>query len=120
MSEFDDDIRQALRPEDTASDEGLLDQVAATFRTRMRLWIVLIWCLTALCAAAAVWAASRFFRAATTRDWIMYATMVEVAATAVVMLKLWYWMEMNRHTHTREIKRLEILVAKLADRMGGM
>jgi hypothetical protein len=118
MSDFDDDIRQAIRAEDTAGDEGLIAQVAATFRTRMRVWIVLIWCLTALWVVVAVWAASLFFGAAITRDWILYATVFQVAVMAVVMLKIWYWMEMNRTTHTREIKRLEVQIATLVDRMG--
>ena len=34
------------------------------------------------------------------------------------MLEIWYWMDLNRTTHTREIKRLEIQVAKLVDRIG--
>ena len=119
MSALDDDIRHAVRADDPAGDEGLLEQIAATFRTRMRMWIVLIWGLTALCAAVAVWTASLFFRAVTTRDWILYATIFQVAALAVVLLKIWYWMEMHRHTHTREIKRLEWIVAKLVDRIGG-
>lgn len=118
MNEFDDDIREAVRAGDTAVDEGLIEQVAATFRTRMRVWVVLSWCLTAVWAAVAVWAATSFLRAATTRDWVMYATLFQVAVISVVMLKIWYWMELNRTTHTREIKRLEIQVAKLVDRIG--
>jgi Family of unknown function (DUF6768) len=118
MNAFDDDIREAVRASDTAVDEGLIEQVAATFRTRMRVWVVLNWCLTAGWFAVAVWAATAFLRAATTRDWIMFATLFEVAAISVVMLKIWYWMELNRTAHTREIKRLEIQVAKLVDKIG--
>ena len=115
MNTFDDDIRAAVRGEDTAGNEGLIEQVAATFRTRMRVWVLLIWCLTAVWAAVAVWAASLFLRAATARDWIMYATVFQFAAISVAMLKIWYWMEVNRNTHTREIKRVEVQVAKLID-----
>lgn len=117
MNAFDDDIRKAVGAEDTAGDEGLIEQVAATFRTRMRVWVVLSWCFTAAWAVVAIWAAVSFFGAATTREWILYATVFQVAAISVVMLKLWYWMEMNRHTHTREIKRVEIQIATLVDRI---
>lgn len=117
MNAFDDDIRKAVRTGDTAGDEGLIEQVAATFRTRMRVWVVLIWCFTAAWAVAAVWAALSFFGAATTREWILYATVFQLAAISVVMLKIWYWMEMNRNTHTREIKRVEVQVAQLVDRI---
>ena len=118
MNAFDDDIREAVRAGDAAVDEGLIEQVAATFRTRMRVWVVLNWCLTAGWVAVAVWAAISFLRAATTRDWVMFATLFQVAAISVAMLKIWYWMELNRTSHTREIKRLEIQVAKLVDRIG--
>jgi len=113
MNAFDDKIRKAVRAEDTVLDDGLIEQIAATFRTRMRVWVVLSWCFTAVWAAVAVWAASSFFGAATARDWIMYATVFQVAAISVAMLKIWYWMEVNRHTLTREIKRVEVQVAQL-------
>jgi hypothetical protein len=32
--------------------------------------------------------------------------------------RIWYWMELNRTTQTREIKCLEVQVAKLVDRIG--
>ena len=117
MNAFDDDIREAVRAGDTAGDEGLIEQMAATFRTRMRMWVVLSWCFTAVWAAVAAWAAGSSFRAATARDWIMYATVFQVAAISVAMLKIWYWMEVNRNTHTREIKRVEVQVAQLVDRL---
>jgi hypothetical protein len=117
MNAFDDDIRKAVRAGDTASDEGLIEQVAATFRTRMRVWVMISWCFTAVWAAVAAWAAVSFFRAVTVRDWIIYATVFQVAAISVAMLKLWYWMEMNRHTHTREVKRVELQIAELVDKV---
>jgi|GEM_PF-3584282 len=34
------------------------------------------------------------------------------------LIKIWYWMELNRNTVLREIKRLELQVAHLAGRVG--
>jgi hypothetical protein len=36
---------------------------------------------------------------------------------AVAMLKMWFWMEMQRIAVTREVKRVELLTAKLLERM---
>ena len=36
---------------------------------------------------------------------------------AVAMLKLWYFMEMNKNAVTREVKRLELQIARLAKRL---
>lgn len=121
MSNFDNDIRQALQAEgdnlEHAGDEGLMAQVTASFRSRMRHWVALIWAASFVVFGMAVFAAVSFFRAETTRDWILYATIFAWAMFAVGMLKMWYWMELNRNTHTREIKRLEIQLARLADRL---
>lgn len=122
MNTFDDDIRGAMQTVSqhaslqNAGDEGMVQQVAATFRSRMRRWILITWFATLLWVGVAVWAAIAFFQSQDTRDWIMYACMFQFAAMAVAMLKLWYLMEMNRNTHTREIKRLELQLARLAER----
>jgi hypothetical protein len=38
------------------------------------------------------------------------------AALAVAMLKMYFWMEMNKNVMLREMKRLELQVARLAAR----
>jgi len=122
MNTFDDDIRDAMQSGAgdgslrSAGDEGMIQQVAATFRSRMRRWILITWFATLFWVGVAVWAAIAFFRAQDTRDWIMYACIFLSAGMAVAMLKLWYLMEMNRNTHTREIKRVELQLARLAER----
>jgi hypothetical protein len=122
MNAFDDDIRGAMQTgaDNTslrsAGDEGMIQQVAATFRGRMRLWILITWGATLFWVGVAVWAVSAFFRAEATRDWIMYACIFLFAGMATAMLKLWYLMEMNRNTHTREIKRVEMQLARLAEK----
>lgn len=119
MNTFDDDIRGAMQADDaslrTAGDEGLIRQMTATFHGRMRMWVLLTWFATLFWTGVAVWAAIAFFRAQGTRDWIMYAGIFVFAGMAIGMLKLWYLMEMNRNTHTREIKRVEMQLARLAE-----
>lgn len=121
MNTFDDDIRNSMHTvaDDkslrSAGDEGMIQQVAATFRSRMRVWILITWIATLIWVGVAVWAATAFFRAQDTRSWIMYACMFLFAGMAIAMLKLWYLMEINRNTHTREIKRVEMQLARLAE-----
>jgi hypothetical protein len=118
MTTADDDLDRAesrdggvsLSP---ADEERILERTLAVFRGRTKGLVALNWLLTAVWGAITLWAASAFFRAATTRDWILYATVFLVSFMAVGMLKVWFWMEMNRYTHTREIKRLELQVARI-------
>lgn len=122
MNTFDDDIREAMQtgPDEaslrSAGDEGVIQQVAATFRGRMRRWILITWLATLFWVCVAVWAAIAFFRANDTRGWVMHASIFLLAALAISMLKLWYFLEMNRNTHTREIKRVELQLARLAEK----
>lgn len=119
MNTIDDDLRGALRADDathrSAGDEGLIRQMSATFHGRMRMWVLLTWFATLFWTGVAVWAAIAFFRARDTRDWIMYAGIFVFSGVAIGMLKLWYFIEMNRNTHSREIKRVELQLARLAE-----
>ena len=119
MSDFDKDLRDAVKFDAgnahlaTAGDEGIFEQMAATFRGRMRFWVVLTWILTAVITGVCVWAAVMFFNADDVRDWIMYAAIFLMGGNMVGLLKMWNYMEMHRNTHTREIKRLELQIAQM-------
>jgi len=121
MNTFDDDLRGAMRSKaDTqpihAGDEGMILQITETFRGHRRVWMIIATIGTFLWLGVCVWAGMGFFRASGTRDWIMYATIFLVGVIAVSMLKMWSILEMNHNTHTREIKRVELQLARLAER----
>ncbi|MBZ0171437.1 MAG: hypothetical protein K8E66_03575 [Phycisphaerales bacterium] len=40
-----------------------------------------------------------------------------MAMIAVSMMKTWYFMEMNRNCVLREVKRVELQIARLAERL---
>ncbi len=123
MNELDRKIQEALHKEDAELFEGfggeqsLLEMVADTFRGKHR-WLVammVFWKLVFF--VLAVLTAVKFFHADTTRDIVMWATACILCMSAVSMLKLWYFLEMNKNALTREIKRLELQIARLAARI---
>ena len=59
----------------------------------------------------------RFFRAEEFRDMVMWAAASAFFLSGVSMMKVWYWMELNKNSVTREIKRLELQIARLAGRL---
>ena len=121
MNSFDDEIRDALKFDRdnadlaTAGDEGLFEQVAATFRSRMRGWIIMIWIVVLALAVASVFCVYSFFTAEDTRDHILFAIGALLASQMIGHIKLWYYMEMNKNTHTREIKRVELQLARMRE-----
>ncbi len=123
MSELDDRIRQALRDEDAellaefGEEPSIFEMLMETLRGRHRwltvfgvFWGIVFTVLAVFCAVA-------FFQAEATREMLMWAAACVICVSAVSMVKVWYWMELNKNAVTREIKRLELQIARLAARI---
>ncbi len=123
MNELDKKIQEALREEDAelfkdyAEEPSVFEMLMETCRGRHR-WLNILgafWTLVFL--VLGVVAAVKFFSAEGTRDIVMWAAACIVCVSAVSMLKIWYFLEMNKNAVTREIKRLELQIARLAARI---
>lgn len=117
MTDFDDTIRKALQADagdlPDADERSIIAQVAQTMRGRNRWMTIGVMLGVTFMAVLLIFSTVKFFDVETTRDHIMYATLFIYSLLGVSMLKLWYWMILNRNTVTREIKRLEIQIAAL-------
>ncbi len=123
MNELDKKIQEALRAEDAelfkdfAEEPSVFEMLMETCRGRHR-WLNILgafWTLVFL--VLGIVAAVKFFSAEGTRDIVMWAAACIVCVSAVSMLKIWYFLEMNKNAVTREIKRLELQIARLAARI---
>ena len=99
---------------DLDADDTMRDLLRTSFRGGMRFWIVFVYAYMLLFAALAVFSAIWFFDSTEVKDMILYAGLFGVSILIITVVKLWYWMLINRNAVTREIKRLEFQVAKLA------
>ncbi len=111
--QMDDAIHRAMRS--GATEPPLLTQVTEAMAGRTWWFNLLGVPVMFAFFALAVWAAVRFFSAPDTRAMIMWAAIFLVSTQSIAMLKLWYWMLMNRNAVTREVKRLEFQVARLIE-----
>ena len=123
MNELDRKIQEALRKEDAelfaefGDEPSILERVMETFRGKHR-WLTFMgvfWGTVFLVLLTL--AAVRFFKAEQTRELLLWAAACIVCTSAISMMKVWYWMELNKNALTREIKRLELQIARLAARM---
>ncbi len=123
MSELDDKIREALRTEDAelldrvGGEPSMFELVMETFRGRHR-WLVLLtvfWSLVFF--VLAIVTAVKFFTTEDSRDMMLWALAFVFCMSAVSMMKVWFWMELNKNAIMREIKRLELQIAQLAARV---
>jgi hypothetical protein len=123
MNTVDDRIRQALRAEDDEllkdlNEPGVLAQTLTTMRVAPRWTIAFVFVWTLAFMVAAVWFAVKFFSAEEIQHMIAWATGFIGAMLMVMALKLWFWMQMDKYVMLREVKRLELQVARLVERLG--
>ena len=120
MKELDLDaqIREALEEDDPAflsrlEQPSLVSLVGETFQGRTRWLTGMSVLFTVVFMAVAVLALLELVRAETTRGLVLWQTLLLFALLAVAANKLWFWMEFQRVTMTREIKRIELQLAQL-------
>ncbi|MBK7404111.1 MAG: hypothetical protein IPJ41_05640 [Phycisphaerales bacterium] len=123
MDEFERKIAEALRREDAeqfaslGADQPIHQMLFDTFRGRRR-WINALLMLPLLaCFAGAVWCAVCFFGTSDVHAMLAWGFAGILLMMAVGMLKLWWWLEMQKNSIVREVKRVELQVASLAARL---
>ena len=125
MSDIDDKILEALNAEDKevmdayGEELGFFGLVAESFRGKFRAVVILACFLILVFAVILVYIAIHFFNAremAAKMNWMAIGLAVLIV---ISLLRLWYWMELNRLAVTREIKRLELQVSLLAKKTRG-
>jgi len=119
MTEFDDKIRQALRTESDnvwkdVEEQGLFEQALGVMRGKHKSLTIIANAVMVLLFAMTVYCVVRFFGAETTRMQIVWSVGFLTSNMVVAMMKLWFWMQMDKNTVIREVKRLELQVATLA------
>jgi hypothetical protein len=115
----DDLIRDALSAEEAAffdelGEPSMLRQMTELFRSRHRGLVILSFVFALVFFVLAVYCAVRFVQATEVRNMLLWGAATFGSLLAVMANKLWYWMEIQRNSLMREIKRLELQVAQLA------
>ena len=119
MNKLDDDIRRALANGEAVYDlereEGVFRQMAGIFRGKMW-WMAIVATIESIVfVVLIVLAAIEFFKTDDTQWQIFYATGIVLLAMLLLLVKLWGWMQMNRYSIQREIKRLELRILELCE-----
>ena len=118
MSDFDQDLKRLLSEEDEAfitdamDEAGVYKTVLQSFKGPGRSMSLMASVGIMIFCALLFFFVWKFFQAQTIKDQIMFAAMVVMMNTAQCTLKLWNNMHLNRRTVTREIKLLQLAIAK--------
>ncbi|MFT4993734.1 MAG: hypothetical protein ACI965_000755 [Paraglaciecola sp.] len=118
---IDDKISQALKAESAQVDQllaqdnkGLFDMLFATWRGGMERWVLLVNVFVLLATVLLFGAGYQFWIAELLERQVFWGVVFLATAQVQISLKMWLFMEMNRMSTIREIKRVEIAIARLS------
>lgn len=103
-----------------AAREDTIGSMLSEFYSRKMLSIaILVWVWAIVFCAGASVCAYLFFNADQTRDQIMYAALFVCLVLFIAFMKAFAWLMLARNSIKREIKRLELRIADLAQTLAG-
>lgn len=121
MTNLDQAIRQAMSAEDAEflarfEAETPIAEALGTFRGKWGALNIFAAIITFAMFGGFVYCVWNLLQTDDVRATLLWSTGALITALAVAMLKLYFWMEMNKNVMLREVKRLELQVARLAAR----
>ncbi len=122
MNPLDKHLRAALAADEAdllrqIDEPSLSEQVVETFRGKSRWLMTLAFLVVIGWSAVAIVSAIQFFRAEEFHEMLAWAGGFGLGIIAAGLIKIWCWMELNKYVITREIKRVELQIAQLSDRL---
>jgi hypothetical protein len=124
MTDIDDAIRSGLDADDRAflasldDERGLFRQLGDSLGGPLGGWAKMVFAMTFLLGIVLLVSAWQLLTADTTRDQILWATAAMALVMSTGFLKDWLFSRMNMFTVLREVKRLQVQVAMLAEKKG--
>lgn len=125
MKDIDHTILEALRQDDEelyrhfAAEHTMFHNALDLFRGRLR-WLAISLAVTmVVMVAISVYFVIRFFRAEAVKEMLFWLGVFMVCVAGGIGLKIWAWIEMSKNSIMRELKRIELQVAYLANEVRG-
>jgi hypothetical protein len=119
MTQIDDAIRRALSPADLKAYDALghdrspVGEAFGMFQTQHRGYVVGVAVAGAALVVLAAYAAWRVMSAADVREMFGWSLLAIFGMLTLTLIKLWFWLEMQKNSIVREVKRLELQIAAL-------
>jgi hypothetical protein len=113
MSDLEDKIFDKIKSDIDKDelDKNLNDRVVSIFAQKTNNLYILVSICVLILSGVLVWLVIKFYNAETVEDMIFWGLHALVALVVQAFGKLWFWLEMNRVSVLRNIKRLELQLA---------
>lgn len=119
MTEFDERLREGLSEDDRAflrdleDGRGLFTQMGDTFRGPMSFWTGFAVLISLVFFGLTLYSGWQLVGAASFQDGAIWLAVFTWSAIAVGMTKIWFWLRMNHLATLRELKKIELRIARL-------
>lgn len=100
-----------------AQEPGLFNQIAGIFKGSMKGWVMLVNLFAIAFTIIIIWSGYEFFTADSTDNRVFWGVIALASLKAQVSLKEWLFSEMRRSSLMREIKRLELSIEHLQQKI---
>ena len=121
---LDERIKQELSDEAAQidhlleNDTGIFSMLVNAYKGSLGRWLVMVFIVGFLITVLMVYSGYQFFIIAGDIGFKLHWGITLLLATLIqIALKMWSFMEMNRQSSLREIKRLELMVEKLINKI---
>jgi hypothetical protein len=121
MTDLDKRIAEVLQAEDREildryGEEGVFAQVGGLFRGKLA-WTSVVTVVAQMAMfAIAIYAGAKFLAATDGQLMARWAALAALAAAGTLIVKTWFWMQMQTNRVLREVKRLELQIARMEAR----
>ncbi len=119
FEEIDQLIKEALSEEeakfyDNLDEQNVLQMLGGVFSGKNKWLIILMNIVMVAVFGFLVYAVVQYFNTNVTNELINWSLAIIVCLLMISMLKLFTWMQMDKNSLLRELKRLELQVATLS------
>lgn len=119
FEEVDKIIKDALTEEeakfyDNLDEQNLLEMVGGVFSGKNKWIIILMNIVMVVVFGFMVYSVVQYFNTDVTNEMINWSLAIIVCLLIISMLKLFTWMQMDKNSLIRELKRLELQVSTLS------
>jgi len=100
-----------------AQEPGLFNMMFNVFKGSLRYWAIVVNIVTLIVTFGFLWTGYQFFTAGTVDDRVFWGVITTILIMIQIALKQWMFAEMRRMATMREIKRLELTINNLIEKM---
>jgi hypothetical protein len=118
MSDYDVRLKDGLTADDEAflkdleDRRGLFSQMGDTFTGPMAGWTVFAWALSLVFFGVSIFCFYKLTGAQASPEGLLWMTGALAAWIAVGLVKVWFWLRMNHLATLRELKKIELRLAR--------